>query len=145
MRELKQNLSFGQHLTIDASFCNRKKLADQGLVYDILSQLPAKIGMTKMTLPYAVKWLDPGSTIPGISGFVMIAESHISVHTFPEKDYVFIDIFSCKCFDVDRAVELLVNAFGAKKYKKEVIVRGEDFPRSAPDSIYGKPEQLVSQ
>lgn len=145
MSGLNQNLSFGQHLTIDASFCNRKKLADQGLVYDILNQLPAKIGMTKMTLPYAVKWMDPGATIAGISGFVMIAESHISIHTFPEKDYVFVDVFSCKCFDVEKAVELLVKAFEAKKYTKEVIVRGEDFPRSDPNSIYGKAQQLVGQ
>ena len=90
---------FGQHLTIDASSCNEKRLTDQGLVYDILSTLPKKLGMHKMTLPYAVKWLDPGATVPGISGFVMIAESHISIHTFPEKQYVFIDVFSCKLFD----------------------------------------------
>ena len=137
-------MRFGQHLTIDAANCNRKKLADQSLVYDILNQLPAKIGMTKMTLPHVVKWLDPGATIEGISGFVMIAESHISIHTFPEKDYVFVDIFSCKQFDVDKAVKLLVNAFVAKKYTKNVISRGEDFSRSDPYSIYGKPEQLAS-
>ena len=100
--------------------------------------------MHKMTLPYVVKWMDPGATIDGISGFVMIAESHISIHTFPEKDYVFIDIFSCKGFDVDNAVKLLVNAFGAKKYIKKVVNRGLDFPRSHPDYIYAKPEQLAS-
>ena len=137
-------MRFGQHLTIDAANCNRKKLADQSLVYDILNHLPAKIGMTKMTLPHVVKWLDPGATIEGISGFVMIAESHISVHTFPEKDYVFVDIFSCKQFDVDKAVKLLVSAFMAKKYTKNVLSRGEDFPRSDPYSIYGKPEQFAS-
>ena len=107
---------FGQHLTIDASSCNGKKLTDQSWVYDILNNLPAKLNMNKMTLPHVVKWLDPGATIEGISGFVMIAESHISIHTFPEKDYVFIDVFSCKGFDVDNAVKLLVRAFEAKKY-----------------------------
>ena len=126
---------FGQHLTIDASICNRKKLVSQSLVYDI----------HKMTLPHAVKWLDPGSTIEGISGFVMIAESHISIHTFPEKDYVFIDVFSCKGFDVENAVKLLTNAFDAKKYTKKVVKRGMDFPRSHSDSIYEVPEQLASQ
>jgi len=131
---------FGQHLTIDASFCNRKKLTEQSLVYDILNNLPAKLGMTKMTLPQVVKWLDPGATIPGISGFVMIAESHISIHTFPEKEYVFIDLFSCKGFDVESAVKLLISAFGAKKYTKKVINRGLDFPRSHPDHIYETPE-----
>ena len=134
---------FGQHLMIDASFCNRTKLTNQRLVYDILNNLPKKLGMHKMTLPYAVKWLDPGATIPGISGFVMIAESHISIHTFPEKDYVFIDVFSCKGFDVDSAVKLLVNSFGAKKYTKKIIRRGLDFPRSHSDHMYEMPEQLT--
>ena len=135
---------FGQHLTIDASSCNRKKLISQSLVYDILNKLPAKLSMHKMTLPHVVKWLDPGATIEGISGFVMIAESHISIHTFPEKDYVFIDVFSCKGFDVDNAVKLLINAFGATKYTKKVVNRGLDFPRSHPDHIYTKAEQLAS-
>ena len=127
---------FGQHLTIDASSCDRKRLVDQSLVYDILNSLPAKLGMHRMTLPHVVKWLDPGATIPGISGFVMIAESHISMHTFPEKDYVFIDVFSCKSFDVESAAKLLVSAFGAKKHIKNVVSRGGDFPRSHPEHIY---------
>lgn len=136
---------FGQHLTIDASFCNRKKLTEQSLVYDILNNLPAKLGMHKMTLPQVVKWLDPGANIPGISGFVMIAESHISIHTFPEKEYVFIDLFSCKGFDVESAVKLLVDTFESKKYTKKVVDRGLDFPRSHPDHIYENPEIAVSK
>ena len=135
---------FGQHLTIDASSCTREKLIDQSWVYDILNNLPAKLNMHKMTLPYVAKWLDPGATIEGISGFVMIAESHISIHTFPEKDYVFIDVFSCKGFDIENAVKLLVNAFEEKKYTKKVVRRGVDFPRSHPDYIYLKPEQLAT-
>lgn len=100
--------------------------------------------MTKMALPHVVKWLDHGATIDGISGFVMIAESHISIHTFPEKDYVFIDVFSCKGFDVENAVKLLVNAFEAKKYTKKIVKRGMDFPRSHPDGIYTTPQQLAT-
>ena len=130
---------FGQHLTIDASLCNRKKLVSQSLVYDILNHLPAKLNMNKMILPYVVKWMDPGATIEGISGFVMIAESHISIHTFPEKDYVFIDVFSCKAFDVENAVRLLVDAFEAKKFTKKIVKRGMDFPRSTPIHMYDAP------
>jgi S-adenosylmethionine decarboxylase len=129
---------FGQHLTIDASQCNRKKLTDQSFVYDILNKLPGKVGMTKMTLPYVVKWLDPGATVEGISGFVTIAESHISIHTFPEKDYVFMDVFSCRNFDVNKAFELLTKVFEAKKFTKKVVKRGIDFPRSHPEHIYLK-------
>ena len=120
---------FGLHATIDASSCNKRKLASVNLVYDILNKLPDKIGMTKMTLPYVVKWLDKfAHGTEGISGFVMIAESHISIHTFPDQDYVFMDIFSCKSFDAEKAIKYLVDAFEATKYEKHILKRGVDFP-----------------
>ena len=120
---------FGLHVTIDASGCDKRKLASYSLVYDILNNLPGKIGMTKMTLPYVAKWLDKfASGTEGISGFVMIAESHISIHTFPDQDYIFMDIFSCRNFDTQSAIKYLVNAFGVKKYKTNVLKRGLDFP-----------------
>ena len=121
---------FGLHVTIDASGCNKRKLASVTLVYDILNKLPDKIGMTKMTLPYVVKWMDKfAHGTEGISGFVMIAESHISIHTFPDQDYVFMDIFSCKEFNAEKAINYLVRAFEAKKFEKNVLKRGMDFPR----------------
>jgi len=127
---------FGQHLTIDASKCNLEKLSDMNLVYDVLNKLPEELGMTKMILPQVVKWRDPGATIDGVSGLVMIAESHVSIHTFPEKNYVFMDIFSCRGFDVDKAVSLLTKVFGSKKFTKKIVKRGLDFPRSQPEFIY---------
>ncbi len=121
---------FGLHVTIDARGCNKRKLSSISLVYDILNKIPEKIGMTKMTLPYVVKWLDNFSLgTEGISGFVMIAESHISIHTFPDQDYVFIDIFSCKKFDAELSINYLTKAFEAKSYTENIIKRGMDFPR----------------
>ena len=120
---------FGLHVTIDASGCDKNRLASYDLVYDILNNLPGKIGMTKMTLPYVAKWLDKfAKGTPGISGFVMIAESHISVHTFPDQDYVFMDIFSCREFETENAIKYLIDAFGAEKHTKKVLKRGLDFP-----------------
>ncbi len=120
---------FGPHLTIDASNCNVRKLTDVRAVYDILNKLPSFMRMTLMTLPYVVKWKDKWAKTEGISGFVMIAESHISIHTFPEENYVFIDVFSCKNFDTDKAAEFIIKAFEAKKSEKNVVKRGLDFPR----------------
>ncbi|MBI3035295.1 adenosylmethionine decarboxylase, partial [Candidatus Woesearchaeota archaeon] len=120
---------FGLHVTLDASGCNKRKLASVTLVYDILNKLPDKIGMTKMTLPYVVKWLDKfANGTEGVSGFIMIAESHISIHTFPDQDYVFMDIFSCREFDAEMAAKYLIGAFEAKKYQRHVLKRGADFP-----------------
>ena len=121
---------FGLHVTIDASGCNKDKLSSVTLVYDILNKLPDKIGMTKMTLPYVVKWLDKfAEGTEGISGFVMIAESHISIHTFPDQDYVFMDIFSCRDFNADMAIKYLTSAFESTRYQKHLLKRGMDFPR----------------
>jgi S-adenosylmethionine/arginine decarboxylase-like enzyme len=39
---------------------------------------------------------------PGITGFVALAESNITLHTYPEKGYIVLDIFSCKEFDIER-------------------------------------------
>ena len=124
------NKAFGPHLTIDASQCDGEKLRDHTYVYSVLDQLPGEVGMTKIMPPYVVTYRE--GKVPedwGISGFVMIAESHISIHTFPEKDYVFIDIFSCKEFDVEKAMDLLVSAFNAKRVTTNVVQRGLDFPR----------------
>ena len=130
---------FGLHVTIDASGCDKRKLASQSLVYDILNRLPGKIGMSKMTLPYVCKWMDKFSDgTEGISGIVMIAESHISIHTFPDQDYVFMDVFSCRNFETDKAINYLISAFGAKKFKTNVFKRGVDFP-----SKMHKPQNIV--
>ena len=121
---------FGLHATIDAFKCNIQKLGSVPLVYDVLNNLPEKIGMTKMTLPYVVKWLDKFSDgTEGVSGFVMIAESHISIHTFPDQDFVFMDIFSCKNFDTEKAISYLLEAFEAKQCDKHILKRGLNFPR----------------
>ena len=90
----KQLSSFGPHLTIDGKRCDIHALKDLNLVYNALNELPSMLGMEKMTLPFVVPWKDKFGTTPGVSGFVMIAESHISIHTFPDQDYVLLYIFS---------------------------------------------------
>ncbi len=125
---MNQNI-FGPHLTLDLSGCNKEKLKDLDFVFGLLNDLPDMIGMTKITQPMVFPYsgLVPGDK--GITGMVIIAESHISVHTFQEKDYVFVDIFSCKPFDYEKAAEFLINAFEAREVEKNVVQRGLNFPR----------------
>ena len=59
----------------------------------------------------------------------MIAESHISVHTFPDRSYVNIDVFSCKDFDHERVLERVKDLFGLDQVKLWVIGRGLDYSR----------------
>ena len=127
MEVKKEN--FGPHLMLDLRECDIDKLKDYNLVFDILHDLPEKIGMTKITQPYVFPYAGVVPEDKGITGTVIIAESHISIHTFQEKDYCFVDVFSCKDFNVEFAAEYLINAFKSKRYDKHVVQRGKDFIR----------------
>lgn len=121
--------NFGPHLTLDLSECNVKKLRDLDFIFKILNELPDKIGMTKITQPYVFRYSGLVPEDKGITGMVIIAESHISVHTFQEKGHAFIDVFSCKNFDCEYAAKYLINSFEAKKVEKNIVQRGKEFPR----------------
>jgi S-adenosylmethionine decarboxylase len=47
----------------------------------------------------------------GVSGVVVLAESHISIHTWPERDFAAVDIFMCGACDPYKAIPLLKAAF----------------------------------
>ena len=126
----KVEYGFGQHLILDGYGCNREKLMDLDFIYHFLSEYPDQIEMTKIMPPYVFKYYAPVPEDWGISGFVIIAESHISIHTFPEKLYMSVDIFSCKPFDVDKAVEDISRLFEVQKSEIRILDRGHEFPRS---------------
>ena len=125
----KKKVGFGPHLMLDCYECNKEKLTNFHLLYEFLNNLPSEINMTKMTLPYCAKWKDKFASVEGVSAFVMIAESHISLHTFPEQGYAFMDIFSCREFDVEKARKLVLEFFEAKKSDNYVVNRGKTFLR----------------
>ena len=60
----------------------------------------------------------------GVSGFVIIAESHISVHTFPDRNYLNVDVFSCKEFDIENAKKEVKSMFQIDKLECWILDRG---------------------
>ncbi|MCK6520591.1 adenosylmethionine decarboxylase [Myxococcota bacterium] len=61
----------------------------------------------------------------GVSGVVLIAESHLSVHTWPEHGYAAVDLFTCGVsLDAEPAVALLQAALGATSTSRQAIPRG---------------------
>ena len=125
---------FGPHLMLDGYGCNRKKLEDLDLIYSILDEFPSNIGMTKIMPPYVFRYTGAKIEDWGISGFVLIAESHISIHTFPCKNYLSLDIFSCKTFDAEKAVSYIKDIFEIKKYQTNLFDRGAEFPKDIEKS-----------
>jgi S-adenosylmethionine decarboxylase len=107
-------------------------MQDMGLVFDLLDRYPARIGMTKIAPPYVFRYLGVKPEDWGITGIVLIAESHISIHTFPDRDYICIDIFSCKEFDTLNALEEIKQWFGLNEVKSYTLERGLEFLDSRP-------------
>ena len=61
----------------------------------------------------------------GISGMVIIAESHLSIHTWPEYGYAAVDIFTCgDLIKPEVAADFLVEQFGCRMCDKKVLDRG---------------------
>jgi len=115
---------------VDGYNGNFEALASVEAIANFLDTLPAEIGMTKIMPPYVFKY--DGGDKPedwGVSGFVIIAESHISIHTFPVKGYFSIDIFSCKDFDIPVALEIIKSFFGTEDLEVQTTSRGTEFPR----------------
>ena len=121
---------FGPHLMLDCYGCPKEKLADMDMIFSTLDNFPAKIGMHKIMPPYVFKYTGKVAEDWGISGVVLIAESHISIHTFPDKAHAFIDIFSCRDFDTDHARGLLLDIFGATHHEVILLNRGLEFPKN---------------
>lgn len=119
---------YGPHLTYDGYEADPARLNDMKAVFDFLLNFPAIIGMQRLTQPYVISY--DGADKPndyGVTGVVIIATSHISIHTYPHDKTFFLDIFSCKQFDQKKALVFIRNTFKAKKEEVEFVVRGKHF------------------
>ncbi len=123
------------HITIDGFGGNPAQLANEGLVRELLDRYPGEIGMTKISEPHVFEYHGEKPQDWGISGFVLIAESHIAVHTFPEHQQVWVDIFSCKGFDEVPAIDRIVKAFGLRSTRVHKLERGLEYPHEVEASI----------
>ena len=121
---------FGIHLMIDGYQADPALLNDEVHFTSVLSSLPEKLGMHKITEPVVVKVgpnnkKDPG----GISGFVMIAESHISFHSFPNRKFISIDVYTCQTdLNVNDVARQIIGDFAISDSDVTVVERGKRYP-----------------
>lgn len=122
--------NFGVHLMVDGYGGNPSKLNDRERVFRFLDELPGKTYMHKISEPLVISFegnekKDPG----GHSGFVMIAESHISIHTFPRRRFVSIDVYTCKSeMDKEFIVNYMKDEFDLEDVEVNYIKRGTRYP-----------------
>lgn len=122
--------NFGEHLMIDGYGGDRKKLDDKDLVFRCVDELPDVLEMKKLSTPQV--FFAPSNDIKdpgGWSGFVIIAESHISLHTFPRRGFVSADVYTCKSgMDCEFIINYFKKTFELKEVETHFIKRGTKYP-----------------
>jgi len=111
----------GHHYIVESSGCDPKIIGSIEKVQEILVKAAEIAG--------AQVWAISFSRFPpnGVSGVVVISESHISTHTWPEMGYGALDIYTCgRNIDPEKAVIFVVESFGAKTSHITEITRGID-------------------
>ena len=114
----------GKHLIIDLKNCkNLEILSDTRFIEKFLLKLVDIAEMKAITKPKVLYYEHEDEKESGVTGFVIISDSHISIHTYPVKKTLYMDLFSCKQFDVEKIVNYVTDTFKSSKFEKRLIKR----------------------
>jgi len=113
----------GVHYIINACGCERN-LADTEAVRKMLLDLVRMAGMNKLSEPTVVFHNAKNKLNSGVTGIILLSESHISIHTYSERGDIYMDMFSCRPFDVDIVKAYVTELFGMAEIDEQVIRRG---------------------
>ena len=111
--------ALGKHLLLELKDCDREVLNDLGFLKGILQAAASEAEAT--VLGESFHQFSPY----GVSGVVIIAESHLFIHTWPECGYAAVDIFTCgNSVRPEKAAQKLIRELGAKSHSIIEIQRG---------------------
>ena len=109
----------GHHFIVEASGCNADVISDVGEVEKILVAAAERTGAKIWTSSFHK--FNPH----GVSGVVVISESHLSIHTWPEFGYAALDIYTCgDHVRPETGIEYAVESFGAASSHITELTRG---------------------
>src|SRR5258708_35166336 len=112
------------HLMLELYDCDRYRLTDEALLRRVLDAYPARVGMEKVSPVHLYQIETSNPLDAGLSGFVVMAQSHISLHAWPEYGEVDIDICSCKEFSQEDAIAFAKQVFQTDDVESHFVVRG---------------------
>jgi len=111
--------ALGYHLLLELKECDRQLLDDPGRLEHLLVEAANRAGAT--VVQKAFHQFNPH----GVSGVVIIAESHLFIHTWPEHGYAAVDIFTCgDTVRADKAAEWLAQQMGTTNFTMIELRRG---------------------
>ena len=111
--------ALGKHLLLELKDCDREVLNDLSFLRDMLATAASEAGAT--VLGESFHQFNPH----GVSGVVIIAESHLFIHTWPECSYAAVDIFTCgDSVQPEKAAQRVIRELNAKSHSILEIQRG---------------------
>ena len=113
--------STGEHVIVDLYEIDPATLCDAGLLETALQEGAAKAGATILFSHF--HQFGEGR---GITGVVLLAESHLSIHTWPESGFAALDIFMCGAASPQRALDVILIALAAPRHRVRRLSRGGD-------------------
>ncbi len=118
---MKTRSDFGKHYLIDLRECDPEIIKSVDPTREIVMRAAKECGATILSDHF--HQFQP----MGVSGVVLIAESHISIHTWPESGFAAADIFTCGEMKPQVAIDIMREGFRAKEtsMSMKVIVRGQ--------------------
>ncbi|VAX30334.1 S-adenosylmethionine decarboxylase proenzyme, prokaryotic class 1B [hydrothermal vent metagenome] len=134
--------ALGIHILLELEDCNIKLLDDLKQIEVVMLKAAKKAKATIIDSRF--HRFSPF----GVSGVVVIAESHLTIHTWPEHAYAAVDIFTCgKLLQPKLATAFLVEAFASKRPSIVELDRGIFFPnpKSAQDRIADEEGDFLKQ
>lgn len=114
-------MACGKHVILDCYGCDEQSIKDQTFIEAILCQAAETAGATVLHT-YFHKF-DKGE---GVTGVIALSESHISIHTWPEYNYMAIDIFMCGKCDPRDSVDYIISTMVIERYIITDLERGDE-------------------
>jgi S-adenosylmethionine decarboxylase len=119
--------AFGFHLMLDCYRCSPEKLDSIDSCYEFLDKLVDEIGAEKQTQPYVFRTPEHFKGKEGLSGWVPIVESGISIHTLTGSRFVSLDVYSCRQFDNEKIMTFTKHFFGPEEIEVNFVLRGKKY------------------
>lgn len=122
---------FGYQLLLDLYDCKPGAADDLSLCYNFLEAIVGVLKVEPQSPPYIFR--TDGKRYPdkaGLSGWIPLVESGIQIHTLTPKDFISIDIYSCRQFDVEPLKTFVRSYFSPKRMDGQFLERGLDYYQS---------------
>ena len=119
---------FGFQLLLDLYDCKKGACDDLTLCYNFLEEIVGVLKVEPQSPPFIFR--TDGKRFPdkaGLSGWIPLVESGIQIHTLTPKDFISIDVYSCRQFEIGPLKTFVRSFFAPRQMDEQFLERGLDY------------------